>query len=355
MGSRLFLFCLMLSWVLDFQVIGICLSRPIQWGSSMNATSTKSTRQNPWLVLFILLVVFGAIWLIAEWGSSSIRPGHSKGFRMGSKQSILRLKIDGVIVDGKKFLEPLLEYKDDDQIKAIVIEINSPGGVVGPSQEIFEEIRRVRTDLKKPVVAVSTGLMASGAYYAAAAADRIMVQPGTLVGSIGVIMEFTNLEKLYDWAKVGRFSITTGKYKDSGAEYRPMREDERQVFQGLVDDVLTQFVEAVAEGRQMEPEKVREVADGRVFTGRQAKELGLVDVMGTRDDAYGLAAELAGIPQDKWEIFDPPIQRPHWWDLLSGGGDDKEVHFDQILNKGLDRVLKLNLMNQPLFLMPGVI
>lgn len=314
-------------------------------------------KKNPWLMLLVLLVFFGGLWAILFYTtSSSIFGTHAgKKFRMGGGDVVLHLKIDGVIMDGKKFIEPLLEYKEDKKVKAIVIEINSPGGVVGPSQEIFEEIKRVRTELKKPVVAVSTGLMASGAYYSAVAADKIVVQPGTLVGSIGVIMEFMNLEGLYDWAKVSRYSITTGKYKDSGAEYRAMRDDERQVFQTLVNDVLEQFVEAVATGRDMKVEDVRAVADGRVFTGRQALELGLVDEIGTREDAFKLAAEMAKLEEGKYDIMEPPRERPNFFELLTGGGEDEGVHFNRALESLVNKVIPTELANRPLFLMPGVL
>lgn len=317
-------------------------------------------KKNPWLMLLVLLVFFGGLWAVLLYTTStSIFGGGSgraaKKFSVSGGDLILHLKIDGIIMDGRKFLEPLMEYKENKKVKAIVIEINSPGGVVGPSQEIFEEIKRVRADLKKPVVAVSTGLMASGAYYAAVAADKIVVQPGTLVGSIGVIMEFTNLEKLYDWAKVSRYSITTGKYKDSGAEYRPMREDERDVFQGLVNDVLEQFVDAVATGRNLKTEEARAVADGRVFTGRQAKDLGLVDEIGTREDAFRIAAEMAKLEEGKYDVMEPPRRRPGFWEMIMGGDDDRGVQFDQMIDSAMRKLLHTELTNRPLFLMPGVL
>lgn len=315
-------------------------------------------KKNPWLMLLVLLVFFGGLWAVLLYTTStSIFGGRSsKSFAtVSGGDKILHLKIDGVIMDGRKFLEPLIEYKEDDKVKAVVIEINSPGGVVGPSQEIYEEIKRVRTDLKKPIVAVSTGLMASGALYAAVAADKIVVQPGTLVGSIGVIMEFTNLEGLYNWAKVSRYSITTGKYKDSGAEYRQMRDDEREVFQGLVNDVLEQFVEAVATGRNMKVEDARAIADGRVFTGRQAKELGLVDEIGTREDAFKIAAEMAGLKEGKYDVMEPPRRRPSFFDMITGGDDDRGVQFEQAIDSAMKKILKTELTNRPLFLMPGVL
>lgn len=313
-------------------------------------------KKNPWMMLLVLLLVFGGILTLIL--SFTVKPFFKeRGLTVGSK-SILHLQLNGVIMDGKKLLKPLLKYREDNSIKAIVIEINSPGGVVGPSQEIYEEIRRAREEFKKPVVAVSTSVMASGAYYAAVGADKIMVAPGTMVGSIGVIMEFTNLEKLYDWAKVSRFSISTGKYKDSGAEYRPMRDDERALFQDMINDVYEQFVEAVAEGREMKPEAVKEYADGRVFTGRKAVELGFADDVGTLEDAFDLAAELSGLGDD-YEVFEPPKVRPGLWDLLQGGEDDATTMMpwktaDAKVDAALNSLLRLELANKPLLLMPGV-
>ncbi|MFN7728967.1 MAG: signal peptide peptidase SppA [Bdellovibrio sp.] len=314
-------------------------------------------KKNPWLMLLVLLLVFGGfLTLIAV---LTVKPFFKdRGLTMSSK-SILHLKLTGVIMDGKKVLKPLIKYRDDNSIKAVVIEINSPGGVVGPSQELYEEIKRVREEYKKPVVAVSTAVMASGAYYAAVAADKILVAPGTMVGSIGVIMEFTNLEKLYDWAKVSRFSISTGKFKDSGAEYRPMREDERALFQDLINDVYEQFVAAVAEGRELKPEFVKEYADGRVFTGRKATELGFADDVGTVEDAFDLAAELSGLGDD-YDVFEPPKVRPSLWDLISSGDDEEATTLlpwksaDNKLNEALKSVLRIELSNKPLLLMPGV-
>ncbi len=279
-----------------------------------------------------------------------------------AKDSILRLELDGVIIDGKKFLKQLKKYREEFNVKAIVIEVNSPGGVVGPSQEIHAEILKVRKTLKKPVVVVSTGLIASGAYYAAVAADKIIVAPGTMMGSIGVIMEFLNLEKLYDWAKVSRYSINTGKYKDSGAEYRAMRPDERALFQDLVDDVYNQFKQAVVEGRNLKPDIVSEYADGRVFTGAQGVKLGFADSLGTIDDAYKMASDLAGL--EDYEIFEPPKRRPGVFEMISaqagGGGEDEfEGHFnasrglDGALESAIKKLLHTELANRPLFLMPG--
>ncbi len=280
----------------------------------------------------------------------SLFGGHKNELRISRANNVLHLKIEGVIMDGRRFLKQLEDYRDDKSIKAIVLEINSPGGVVGPSQELFMEIKRVRDEIKKPVVAVSTGLIASGAYYAAMGATEIMVMPGTMIGSIGVIMEFTNLEKLYEWGKISRYSIKTGKYKDSGAEYREMREDERELFQSMADDVLRQFKEAVAEGRKLEPMKVDEIADGRVFTGDQAIQLGLADSIGTREDAFKRAATLAGVESD-YEVIEPAPERPSFRQWLFEG-DDEEAGVESLV-KNVNRLLRADLAGKPLFLMPG--
>lgn len=309
-------------------------------------------------MLLVLLIVFGGFLTLGV--SMFARPmfGFNRGrLHMGGKKQILHLELNGVIMDGKKLLEPLLDFRENDSIKAIVVEINSPGGVVGPSQEIYEELSRVREDFHKPVVAVSTGLMASGAYYSAVAADKIVVAPGTMMGSIGVIMEFTNLEKLYDWAKVSRYSISTGRFKDSGAEYRSMRPDEKALFQDLVNDVYEQFVDAVADGRGLKKDFVKKYADGRVFTGRQGVELGFADEIGTVDDAFDIAADLAGI--DDYDIVEPPKPRMGLWDLIRGGDEEDETTLfkgsglDSQIAKAVRAVFHPELMNKPLFLMPG--
>lgn len=300
-------------------------------------------------MLLVLIVIFGSLFAFLLGSSAISLFGHSEGTtKVTSRNSILKLELEGVIIDGKRFLKQLKKYREDHHIKAIVIEVNSPGGVVGPSQEIYQEILRVRTELKKPVVVVSTGLMASGAFYAAVAADKIVVAPGTLMGSIGVIMEFLNLEKLYDWAKVSRYSITTGKFKDSGAEYRSMRADERELFQELINDVFAQFKAAVAQGRGLKPEFVAQYADGRVFTGAAGVKLGFADEIGTTDDAYDLAAELAGL--DDYDVFEPPKRHPGVFDLFKSEDDDFET---KSLVRGFQKLLKTELANKPLFLMPG--
>jgi protease IV len=323
-------------------------------------------KKNPWLVLLSLVLVFGVLFTVFIGASVYSFFGGSTSEKVASKHSILKLKLTGIIYDSEKFLKNLKKYSDNDHIKAIVIEINSPGGVVGPSQEIYSEILRIKKETKKPVIAVSTGLLASGAYYAAVAADKIVVQPGTLVGSIGVIMEFINLENLYDWAKVKRYTITTGKFKDSGAEYRAMRDDERQLFQELVNDTWEQFKSAVAEGRQLAIDKVTPYADGRIMSGSQAVKLGFADQIGSTHDAYELAAKIAGV-DNKYEIFEPPKPKPSLMEYFAGGEqEDASTSVNELVEaytqKGkmspaiqsiFQTLLKTHLANKPLYLMPG--
>lgn len=306
-------------------------------------------KKNPWMMFFLLCFIFGTLFLFML-GSSAISLFGRSETKVASKNSILHIELEGIILDGRKFIKQLVKYRKDNHIKAIVIEVNSPGGVVGPSQEIYQEIKRTREVYKKPVVVVSTALNASGAFYASMAADKIMVAPGTLIGSIGVIMEFTNLEKLYEWAKVSRYSLTTGKFKDSGAEYRPMREDEKEYFQSLINDVLEQFKKAVVDGRNLKPEDVTAIADGRVMNGAQAIKLGLADQEGTLEDGFKLAADLAKLG-DNYEIFEPPKNRPGLLEILNG--DEEEAHSKVNPGKVLSQVLRLELANKPLFLMPG--
>lgn len=298
-------------------------------------------------MLGVLLFVFVSLFVFLVGSSTISLFGGNNRMKILRQNSILHMELEGVIVDGEKFLKALKKYREKNDIKAIVVEIDSPGGVVGPSQEIFAELKKTREEYKKPVVAVSPGLMASGAYYSAVAADKIIVAPGALVGSIGVIMEFANLERLYDWAKISRYTITTGKYKDSGAEYRSMREDERKLFQDMIDEVWLQFKEAVAQGRNMKLEEVEPYADGRVFTGATAVKLGFADEVGTVDRAFDLAAELAKI--DDYDIYEVPKGRPDFLELLLTEEPESKIT-DQVMNK----VFRANLINRPLLLMPGV-
>jgi protease IV len=316
------------------------------------------------LFLFIIIITGYRIWS----GKSE-----NSGDRIISKNEILHLEINGVIMNGKKFLESLKRYKKDDSVKAVVIEINSPGGAVGPSQEIYYEIMRFKKETKKPVICVSTGLIASGGYYSALACDQIVVAPGAMIGSIGVIMEFANLEGLYDFAKVKRYTIKSGKFKDSGSEYRAMRDDERELFQNMIDEVYDQFRKTVASARNLPLDFVTQYADGRVMTGSTAVKLKFADAEGTFEDAIRMAAQKAKLGED-YHVFKPHKEKTSFWDLIMderGDNDDLNSISDlisdrtdlkskinskmgsEVLTKAIQSVFKTKYLNQPMYLMPG--
>jgi protease-4 len=205
------------------------------------------------------------------------------------------IRVEGVILDSQWTVGELKKFGDNPSVKAIVLRIDSPGGGVVPSQEIYDEVKRVRNKHNKAVVASMGNVAASGGYYIAAATDRILANPGTLTGSIGVVMETANIEGLLSKLGVEGVVVKSGRFKDVGSPLRKMSDEERAVLQAVMNDVHSQFIQAVAEGRSMEVADVTPLADGRIFTGRQAKEAKLVDELGTLEDAIRLAADLGGI------------------------------------------------------------
>jgi protease-4 len=211
------------------------------------------------------------------------------------KDRIGLIRVEGVILDAKDTVAELKRFGDSSSVKAIVLRIDSPGGGVVPSQEIHDAVQRVRSKHKKTVVASMGTVAASGGYYIAAAADRIIANPGTLTGSIGVIMELVNLEGLLKKVGVEGIVVKSGHYKDIGSPFRKIGPDDRRILQSVMDDVHNQFIEAVAEGRSLDVAAVRKLADGRIFTGRQAVDAKLVDELGDLDDAVRIAADLVGI------------------------------------------------------------
>jgi protease-4 len=220
------------------------------------------------------------------------------------------VEVEGVIVDADRVVRELGDYGEDPTIRAVVVRIQSPGGVVGPTQEIHDAVLRVR-NRGKPVVASMGSVAASGGYYLAAGATRIVANPGTLTGSIGVIMQLAEIEGLLRKVGVRYEVIKAGRFKDTASFARPMTPEERAVLQAVLDDMHDQFVTAIAEGRGLDKGRVRALADGRVYSGRMAKELGLVDALGGLDDAVRLAGELGGVPGK------PRVVRPRRpWRLL---------------------------------------
>jgi protease-4 len=214
---------------------------------------------------------------------------------LSTDDRIALIRVEGVILDSQTTIGELKRFSENPSVKAIVIRIDSPGGGVVPSQEIYDAVKRVRNKHNKAVIASMGSVAASGGYYIAAATDRIVANPGTLTGSIGVIMETANVEGLLQKIGVEGIVIKSGKFKDVGSPLRKMSADERGLLQAVMDDVHKQFIEAVAEGRSLELRAAQALADGRIFTGRQAKEAKLVDELGDLEDAIQLAAEVVGI------------------------------------------------------------
>ena len=238
------------------------------------------------------------------------------GAEFGFSDRIQVVDIEGELFDSRPIIEQLKRYEDSSSVKAILLNIDSPGGGVAVSQELYAEIKRLREKKDKTIVAYLSSTGASGAYYAACAANRIIANPGTIVGSIGVIAEWVNYASLYEWAKLKEIVFKTGEFKDTGSPTRDLTENERKYFQGLIDDMYVQFVEAVASGRKLELQEVRSVADGRVFTGRDAKERKLIDEIGNFQDAVDLTAKLAGI-SGKPRLLRPARQRVTLLDVLT--------------------------------------
>ncbi|MGC2063779.1 MAG: signal peptide peptidase SppA [Thermodesulfovibrionales bacterium] len=215
---------------------------------------------------------------------------------MPLRHKLALVRIEGPIMDSKDLVEEIREHTRDNSIKAIVLRIDSPGGAVAPSQEIYAEVKKAAA--KKKVVVSMGSIAASGGYYIAAPATRIFANPGTLTGSIGVIMEIPNVEELMKKIGVKSEVVKSGKNKDMGSAFRPMQPESRQILQDVLDNVHAQFIKAVAEGRKLKIEDVRSLADGRIFSGEQAHALRLVDELGTLDDATRAAAKMAGLGED---------------------------------------------------------
>lgn len=227
------------------------------------------------------------------------------------------VEVQGLILSAEDVVRDLEEHLENPGIRAVVVRVESPGGVVGPSQEIHDAVARVRAK-GKPVVVSMGAVAASGGYYLAAAADHIVASPGTLTGSIGVIIQLAEIEGLLKKVGVNLEVIKAGRHKDVGNFARAMTPEERAILQGLLDDMYDQFVTAVAEGRRLDRAKVLALADGRVYTGRRAKELGLVDSLGGLDDAVQTAGRLAGIA-GKPQLVRP--RRPFLSDLAEWLGN----------------------------------
>ena len=248
-------------------------------------------KEHPILFIFLSL---SAITLFIFIASYVVTVGLGN-FPLSVGEKIAVVKIEGVILDSKDIIEELREHRENKSVKAILLRIDSPGGAVAPSQEIYTEVLKIRDEGKKKIVTSMGSVAASGGYYIASASDKIVANPGSVTGSIGVILELANISGLMKKVGVESVVIKSGKFKDVGSLFRTMMPEERELLQGVIDDTYDQFVEAVSAGRGINKEDLIPIADGRVFTGRQAKKLGLVDELGSMQDAVKITADLAGI------------------------------------------------------------
>ncbi len=248
------------------------------------------SRRHPYLFFLLTSFTVFTVLILGAMGMA-ILLGKASGDFGGEAVGVV--EIEGAIADARDTIEHIRRFREDEDIKAIVIRIDSPGGAVGPSQEIYREIRK--TIGTKKVVASMGAVAASGGYYVACAADGIVANPGTITGSIGVIMGYTNFRQLLDKIGMVPVVIKSGPYKDTGSPTREMREDEREILQSVSSGIHEQFVSAIAEGRKMDRDLVAAVADGRIFTGEDAKARGLIDRLGNFEDALQWAGELGGI------------------------------------------------------------
>ncbi len=240
--------------------------------------------------LFLFFIVVGMLFSF----SSLLKPS-------GFKEAVGIIEIKGVITEAESKLKTIREFKRRRDIKAVVIRIDSPGGAVGASQELYEEIKSLAE--RKPVVVSMGSVATSGAYYAALGAKKIMAMPGTITGSIGVILIVPNIEELLKKLGVRPVVLKSGRYKDLISYYRVPGEDEKKVVMETLEEIHRQFMKAVSESRNIPLDKVKEIADGRIFTGEKALKFGLVDAFGTLQDAVEEAAKMAGLGRDYGIVY----------------------------------------------------
>jgi len=250
------------------------------------------------VVLFFLMISVSIWGLSKQQGLSFVSTG----------DKIAIIEIDGVIESSDYFVRQLKKYSNDNSVLAIVLRINSPGGAVAPTQEIYRQVLKVREEGTYIIVSISS-IAASGGYYIASAADTILANPGSLTGSIGVIFSYFTFEVLMDKIGVNLEVVKSGDLKDVGNMSREMTQKEREMLQSAIDDTYNQFVMAVSEGRNLDIDRVEELADGSIFTGNQALEFGLVDKLGGLEDAIDLASEMTGLGDDPKIIREYPRDR----------------------------------------------
>jgi protease-4 len=277
------------------------------YGQPAPAGYQPPPRRSAWFYLSVIGGSVAAISLLLTlmvWATMRSVNGNFGSLTVGSSQ-IAVIDIDGVIMDAEKIDTQLRKFGDDSSVKAIILHINSPGGGAAASQEVYHEVLRVRQEKQKKIIASVESVGASGAYYIASACDKIYANDASVVGSIGVIMEWTNYAELYRWAKLKAIVIHAGELKDAGDPTHDVTPQEQAYFQSLVDNMYTQFIHDVATGRQTTDAKIKPLATGQVWTGQQSLSLGLIDKVG------GYRMALIDTARDVGISGEPSIVRPN--------------------------------------------
>ncbi len=274
---------------------------------------TKSSKWFLGILAFLALIVVGSTLLVLLFISKTTT--RTEVVTTGSGDKIAVVELRGMITSAEDIVRQFKKYRENQSIKAVLLRIDSPGGSAVASQEMYEEVKKTR-DSGKPVVVSMGSLAASGGYYVACGSSRLVANPGTLTGSIGVISEFLQLHEVLDKIGIDVKTIKSGKMKDAGSQTRKMTVEDQKYFQSLLDDVHDQFIEVVETERKLNHEDALALADGRVFTGKQALQYGLVDTLGTFEDAIIIAAELAGIDGEPAIVRER--ERRLWWESIFG-------------------------------------
>jgi protease-4 len=278
--------------------------------------NAKGSRTLLWIVIgggiffLFVMVVFALVYVALHTGQRA-----SLGSAFGDKIAVVDL--EGVIISPTTVVDELKQFADDDSVKAIILHVNSPGGGVAASEEIYRQVKRIRDDKKKQIIASIETVGASGAYYVSSATNKIYADEGSIVGSIGVISEWVNYEDLLKWARLKQITMKAGEFKDTGNPARELTPAEKQYLQSLIDNMHTQFIRAVADGRHMKVDDVRTMANGKVWTGQQAMALKMIDQIGDFQGVVKDTAKAVGIRGEP-TLVRPERERKSVLDLLFG-------------------------------------